>query len=71
MIRKQKKTMTTLTNNSNFATIVNKGNNEFVVHFGYYTGQVGGYGNDTCTGRKAYKTEKSAVKAANKYLGLA
>lgn len=61
--------MTYLTNNGNFAMIVNK-DESFTVHYGYTNGTNNAYGNETCTGRKTYKSEKSAVKFANKYLGL-
>jgi len=61
---KQQKTnnMTTLRNNEKFAMVVNK-DNGVTVHFGYTV-----YGEDTCTGRKVYKTEKAAQKFTDKYL---
>jgi len=55
--------MTTLRNSDKFATIINKGDYGFTVNYGYRAAN-----EDTCTGRKVYKTEKSAQKFAKTYL---
>lgn len=64
--------MTTLKNNGNFATITKNSYGEFVVMFGYENAdcEYDAYGQTTCTGRNTYKSEKMALKKANKYLGL-
>ena len=55
--------MITLRNSDKFATIINKGDYGFTVNFGYTACK-----EDTCTGRKVFKTENAANKFANKYL---
>lgn len=63
--------MKTIRNNNNdFATIVNNGNEGFTVHFGYTSPRNAAHVNDTVTDRKVYKTEKTAIRKANEYLGI-
>lgn len=62
--------MTLRNNNNEFATIINEGVYGFKVLFGYTTKSFEAYRNDTVTDRKAFKSEKTAISKAKKYLGI-
>lgn len=61
--------MTLRNNNNDFATIIKQSDN-YVVIFGYTTPSSEAYGNDTATGRKFFKSEKTAIKKAKEYLKI-
>lgn len=55
--------MKTTATNGKYTILFNKGEYGFTLFMGYTAG-----GEDVCTNRKVYKTEKAALKASEKYL---
>ena len=56
------------TTNRNYAQIVKQSDGTFCVFIGYDNGTNNAYGNETIYDRKIYKSEKMAIKKAEKHI---
>ncbi len=56
------------TTNGNYAKVIKQADNTFCVLMGYEVKSFEAYGNQTITNRKVYKSEKTAIKTAEKYI---